>query len=90
MLSLIVFFVVVLVVIGIGIYKTKQADKKALESVLAEPMVIPVEDVFHNMGIQSEEPKIKIVVKKPKVIPIKKSAVKKKAAKKPNKPKTKK
>lgn len=41
MLSLIVFFVVVLVVIGIGIYKTKKADKKALESVLTEPMVIP-------------------------------------------------
>lgn len=90
MISLILFFVVVIIVIGIGIYKTKIADKKALESVLAEPMVIAVDDIFHDMDIQSEVPKVKATVKKPKKTLVKKSAIKKKSVKKSNKPKTKK
>ena len=71
-----------LIVKFIKIVKT-ESDSNAEPDTIQE--IPPVEDVFHNLGIESEKPKIKIVKKKPKT----KESTKKKEVKKHSKTKPK-
>jgi hypothetical protein len=54
-----------ILIVIVSLIKFKKISKNDVDVVDPKPEVIPVEDVFHNMGIQSEAPKINITRKKP-------------------------